>query len=51
MGLAAALTAFAVGMLSYDAFSFIQLAFIVFIFLGLADRALSLPRGTSRAAV
>lgn len=51
VGLAAALTAFAVGMLSYDAFSFIQLAFIVFIFLGLADRALSLPRGTSRAAV
>ena len=51
VGLAAALTAFAVGMLSYDAFSFIQVTFMVFIFLGLADRALALPRPERRAAV
>jgi hypothetical protein len=51
VGLTASLTAFAVGMLSYDAFSFIQVTFMVFIFLGLADRALALPRGASQAAV
>jgi type III secretory pathway component EscR len=38
--LAAAITAFAVGMLVYDAFSFIQVTFVSFILLGLGCAAL-----------
>jgi polysaccharide biosynthesis protein PslJ len=40
--LGAAITAFAVGMLTYDAFTFIQVTFISFIMLGLAAAALRL---------
>jgi hypothetical protein len=40
--LGAALTAYAVGMLTYDAFSFIQVTFVAFIMLGLAAAALRL---------
>jgi hypothetical protein len=43
--LGAAITAFAVGMLTYDAFTFIQVTFISFILLGLAAAALRLDPG------
>jgi hypothetical protein len=39
-GLAAAITAFAVGMFTYDAFAFIQVTFILFIMLGLSTTLL-----------
>lgn len=42
-GLAASITAFAIGMLTFDAFSFIQVTFLSFILLGLAAVALRLP--------
>jgi hypothetical protein len=40
-GLAASLTAFSVGMFTFDAFNFFQVTFLAFIFLGLAVAALS----------
>lgn len=48
-GLAASTTAFAVGMLTYDAFAFVQSTFVMFIMLGLGAAALALPRVTSIA--
>lgn len=45
-GLAAAITAFAVGMLTYDAFSFIQVTVLSFVLLGLGAAALRIgPEG------
>ena len=41
-GLAAAIVAFAVGMATYDAFSFIQVTFLLFILLGVAASELTL---------
>lgn len=47
-GFAASIYAFAIGMLTYDAFSFIQVTFMLFLMLGLSAAALSLmPRGTA----
>jgi polysaccharide biosynthesis protein PslJ len=51
VSLAAGIASFAVGMLTYDAFSFIQVTFLVFIYLGLgaallAERPTPLSRGT-----
>ena len=37
------MTAFAVGMLTFDAFSFIQVTFVFFILLGLAASAVLAP--------
>jgi polysaccharide biosynthesis protein PslJ len=48
--LGAALTAYAVGMLTYDAFSFIQVTFVSFILLGLAAAALRLDPARDPAA-
>jgi hypothetical protein len=47
-GLAAAIYAFASGMLTYDAFSFIQVTFMLFLLLGLSAAALRL-RGRDTA--
>ena len=48
-GFAAAIYAFAIGMLTYDAFSFIQVTFVLFLLLGLSAAALSLRgRDTAR---
>jgi polysaccharide biosynthesis protein PslJ len=46
--LSAAITAYAIGMITYDAFSFIQVTFLLFIVLGLAAAALRLPDGEAR---
>jgi len=43
VGLAASVTGFAVGMLTYDAFSFIQVTFLMFISLGLGAAVLNVP--------
>jgi hypothetical protein len=45
-GIAASITAFAVGMLTFDAFSFIQTTFVLFFLLGLGSVALSLRTET-----
>ena len=46
VALAASITAFAVGMLTYDAFSFVQVTFVAFILIGLGAAALQLaPQG------
>jgi hypothetical protein len=42
--IAAGITAFAVGMLTYDAYSFIQVTFLSFILMGLAAAAMRLRR-------
>lgn len=42
--LAASVTAFAVGMLTYDAFSFIQVTFLLYIFLAIGAAAVAAPR-------
>jgi hypothetical protein len=47
--LAASVASYAVGMFTYDAFSFIQVTFLVFILLGMAASALALPRRRVRA--
>ena len=48
-GFAASIYAFAIGMLTYDAFSFIQVTFVLFLLLGLSAAALSLRgRDTAR---
>ena len=47
-GLAAGLFAFAFGMLTYDAFSFIQVTFLSFVFIGLAASALRLAPESRR---
>jgi hypothetical protein len=49
VGLAAALTGYALSMLSYDTFSFVQIAFLLFIVLALS--AAHLMRGASRVDV
>ena len=41
--LSAAITAYAIGMITYDAFSFIQVTFLLFIVFGIAAAALRLP--------
>jgi O-antigen ligase len=46
-GIAASVTAFAVGMLTFDAFSFIQTTFVLFFLLGLGSVALSLRTETN----
>jgi polysaccharide biosynthesis protein PslJ len=57
MGLAAALIALAVGMLTFDAFAFVQVTFFSFILLGfaattvVADGARPLPRPSRQAAL
>jgi polysaccharide biosynthesis protein PslJ len=48
--LGAALTAFAAGMLTYDAFTFIQVTFVSFILLGLGAAALRLDPGRQARA-
>jgi predicted membrane channel-forming protein YqfA (hemolysin III family) len=50
-GLAASIAAFAVGMATYDAFSFTQVAFVFFILFGLAGVVLSreLSEGPAKA--
>jgi polysaccharide biosynthesis protein PslJ len=45
-GIAASITSFAVGMLTFDAFSFIQTTFVLFFLLGLGSVALSLRTET-----
>jgi hypothetical protein len=45
VALAAGIAAFGVGMFTYDAFSFIQVTFMLFILLGLASSVLALPPG------
>ena len=47
-GLAAAIVAFAVGMATYDAFSFIQVTFLLFILLGVAASELTLEARAAR---
>ena len=48
--LAAGISAFAIGMLTYDAYSFIQVTFLSFILMGLAAAALRLgPPSPERA--
>jgi polysaccharide biosynthesis protein PslJ len=42
-GLAAAITAYGIGMVTYDAFSFIQVTFLFFLLLGISGAALALP--------
>jgi hypothetical protein len=50
--LVAAVSAYAVGMLTYDAMSFIQVTFLFFIMLGLGAAALSNPDAeTERAGI
>lgn len=49
--LAASITAYAVGMVAYDSFSFIQVTFILFILLGIAATLMSPRRGTAMKAV
>jgi O-antigen ligase len=48
--LSAAITAYAIGMITYDAFSFIQVTFLLFIVLGLAAAALRIPDTEGRYA-
>jgi hypothetical protein len=48
--LAAALTAYAVGMVTYDSFSFIQVTFVSFILLGIAGAALRLADAEQETA-
>ena len=48
-GLAAAITAFGVGMFTFDALAFTQVTFLLFIMIGLAIPALRLARRTSSA--
>ena len=43
VGLAAASTAFAVGMLTYDAFAFVQVTFIMYLLLGLGAASVANP--------
>ena len=43
MALAAGVAAFAVGMFTYDAFAFIQVTFLLFIFVGLWSAVLAAP--------
>jgi O-antigen ligase len=50
-GLATGLCAYAFGMFTYDAFSFIQVTLMMFIYLGLASAALRLAPETTKAAV
>jgi hypothetical protein len=50
-GLGASLFAFAVGMLTYDAFSFIQVTFLSFIFIGLGATALRLAPASARPSL
>jgi polysaccharide biosynthesis protein PslJ len=47
VALAASIFSFAVGMLTYDAFSFVQVTFILIILLGLSAVVLALPSGAS----
>ncbi len=51
VALAASITAFAIGMVLYDAFSFIQVTFLLFIVLALGCAALSAREREARAAV
>jgi hypothetical protein len=46
----AAVASFAIGMAFYDAFSFIQVTFLMFILLGLGSSALALQRRKLAAA-
>jgi len=46
---AASVASFAVGMFTYDAFAFIQVAFLLFILLGIAASVLALPRRQAHA--
>lgn len=44
VALAAGITAFAVGMLTYDAFSFIQVTFVLFVLLGISSAIVASPK-------
>jgi polysaccharide biosynthesis protein PslJ len=48
-GLAAAITAFGVGMITFDALAFTQVTFLLFIMIGLAIPALRFAHGTANA--
>jgi hypothetical protein len=50
VGLTASIASFAIGMLTYDAFSFVQVTFMAFILLGLAGVILRIERERAAAA-
>jgi O-antigen ligase len=48
-GIAAAIAAYAVGMLTYDSFSFLEVTLVLFVLLGLAGAILATPRTAAAA--
>jgi O-antigen ligase len=48
--LMASVTSFALGMVLFDAFSFIQVTILLFVMLGIAASVLNMPRGTTATA-
>ena len=49
--LAAGITAFAIGMFTFDAFSFIQVTFLSFILIGIGSVLLGLPRESAATPI